>query len=119
MKLFNSDQIKEIDKYTILNEPIDIKISYGKGGRTITQLVFFHDSNDRIASLFLPVPEIMEEMDLLWRAYWNPTGMKYVQCIEFTEKTSADWEKNLLRLNEETNIRLIYLETLEQFPVIF
>jgi NAD(P)H-hydrate epimerase len=41
-----------------------------------------------------------------------------VYYVNFTEKTSVDWKKNLSRLEAETSMRLNYLNSADQFPVI-
>ena len=41
-----------------------------------------------------------------------------VHYVKFSDKTSADWAKNRLRLKEETDVSLKILDSLEKFPVI-
>jgi NAD(P)H-hydrate epimerase len=38
--------------------------------------------------------------------------------IEFTEKTTEDWKTNLLRLNKESNVEIVYVKGTDQIPVI-
>ena len=41
-----------------------------------------------------------------------------VHYVQFTDKTSPDWDENRLRLQAETDVRLNYLDSPDKFPVI-
>jgi NAD(P)H-hydrate epimerase len=118
MKLFRSDQIKQIDEYTIKEEPIaSIDLMERAAGQI---LKWFLASFERSRHIFIFVGPGNNGGDglaiaRLLESNRYETGVYYV---EFTEKTSEDWKTNLRRLKSETHVQVNSLTGTDQIPVI-
>src|SRR5450759_1805903 len=118
MKLFTSDQIKQIDEYTI-NEEVVASVDLME--RAALQLFrWYLQKFERISHIFIFIGPGNNGGDglalarLLEANRYEPE----VYYVEFTEKTSPDWKTNLLRLKTETKVPLNYLSVADQFPEI-
>jgi ADP-dependent NAD(P)H-hydrate dehydratase / NAD(P)H-hydrate epimerase len=118
MKIFRSEQIKEIDEYTIKHEPvasIDLmeraagqlfKWITGRYGRSERFIIFAGTGNNGGDGFALARMLASERYD---------TEIHYVNC---TSKTSDDWVINRNRLEAETKIVLHDISSVDRFPVI-
>lgn len=118
MKLFRCDQIKQIDDYTIKNEPVT---SIDLMERAVGQLLkWYLPRFERSARIIIFVGPGNNGGDglafarLLASARYNAE----VHYIDFTEKTSDDWKINFERLKIETEVPFYYIKKLDQFPSI-
>jgi len=118
MKIFRSVQIKEIDDYTIKNEPISsvdlmeraagqlfrwITAKFGRSGRIVIFVGPGNNGGDGLALARMLARERYE------------TEVCY---IGFTEKISSDWEVNRKRLESETSVKLNIINSSDQFPLV-
>jgi NAD(P)H-hydrate epimerase len=118
MKIFRCEQIREIDYYTIKHEPI---ASGDLMERAAGQLLSWYISRfERVHRVFVFVGPGNNGGDGLALARMLSLNRYPVEVhyIKFSDKTSADWGKNLLRLKEETYVNFSILDSLEKFPVI-
>ncbi len=118
MKIFRSDQIKKIDEYTIKNEPISstdlmeraamqlFSWIVGRYGRAEHFVVFTGPGNNGGDGLALA--RMLSRNEYSVEVYY----------VNISEKKSADWEVNLHRLENETNIKVVFLNSTDQFPAI-
>ncbi len=118
MKIFLSEQIREIDVYTIKNEPVSsVNLMEraalqlfgwitGRFGRSGHFLIFAGPGNNGGDGLALARMLFLNEYSV------------EVYCLNFNEKRSSDWEVNFKRLEDETDIKINQIESPEQFPVI-
>jgi hydroxyethylthiazole kinase-like uncharacterized protein yjeF len=118
MKIFTSEQIKAIDKFTIENEPVSsadlmerasmqlYKWIAEKFGRSEHFVVFAGPGNNGGDGLALSR-----------KLYKNGYSVE-VHYVKFSEKTSADWEVNRIRLEKETKVRFNILSDEDQFPMV-
>jgi hydroxyethylthiazole kinase-like uncharacterized protein yjeF len=118
MKLFRSDQIKEIDQFTIIEEPV---ASVDLMERAATQLLRWYllrfERSQRIVIFAGPGNNGGDGLALARLLETNRYSPE-VHYIDFTEKTSGDWKINLQRLKTETKVRIKHLGKTDQFPVI-
>ena len=118
MKIFRSEQIKEIDAFTIMHEPIAsidlMERAAGQLYKWITErfgrsehfIVFTGPGNNGGDGLALA--RMLAENGYFVEVYY----------IKFTEKTSPDWELNRKRIENVSNITLNYLTSADHLPVI-
>jgi hydroxyethylthiazole kinase-like uncharacterized protein yjeF len=118
MKLFRSDQIKQIDEHTINEEPVtSIDLMERAAGQLVKWYVSMFERSKRI---FIFVGPGNNGGDGLAFARLL-SGQRYeteVHYLEFTEKTSEDWKTNLMRLKSETDVPFHYITSEDQFPVV-
>jgi hydroxyethylthiazole kinase-like uncharacterized protein yjeF len=118
MKLFRSDQIKQIDEHTIIEEPVaSIDLMERAAGQI---LIWYLQKFDRTKRIFIFAGPGNNGGDGLALARMLKSN-RYdpVVCyVEFTEKTTEDWKTNLNRLKTETHVELKYLSATDQIPVI-
>jgi hydroxyethylthiazole kinase-like uncharacterized protein yjeF len=118
MKLFRSDQIKQIDEQTITEEhikPVDLM------ERAANQLLIWYlQKFERSRRIFIFVGPGNNGGDGLALArLLDSNRYEVAVCyVEFTQKTSEDWKLNSKRLKNETNVKVISLTGTDQFPVI-
>jgi NAD(P)H-hydrate epimerase len=118
MKLFRSDQIKQIDERTIEDEPItSIDLMERAAGQVFRWYIQRFERTRRIFIFAGPGNNGGDGLALARMLASNRYETE-VHYVEFTEKTSDDWKKNLNRLKSETQVPLYYLKDIDRFPVI-
>lgn len=118
MKIFSSSQIKEIDEYTIMHEPI---ASVDLMERAAGQLLkWYLPRFERSIRIFIFVGPGNNGGDglVLGRLLSDNRYDVELHYVKFAQKTSGDWEINRQRLETETNVPFKYLTNIDQFPVI-
>lgn len=118
MKIFRSDQIREIDGYTIANEPVSsvdlmeraaLKLFEwiaGRFDRSKRIMVFAGPGNNGGDGLALA--------RLLSEERYNTE----VHFVNLTDKVSDDWNTNRLRLGKTGKTTFSSIDAIDQFPVI-
>jgi|WetSurMetagenome_2_1015567.scaffolds.fasta_scaffold01401_14 ADP-dependent NAD(P)H-hydrate dehydratase / NAD(P)H-hydrate epimerase len=118
MKIFSSQQIKEIDEYTVIHEPVSsidlmeraarqlFKWITDKFGRSQRFVIFAGPGNNGGDGLALARMLFVDRYDVS------------IHYISISDKTSGDWKLNRQRLDDETKLRLNILTKTDQFPVI-
>lgn len=118
MKLFRSDQIRQIDEFTIEQEPV---ASIDLMERAAWQVLRWYLSRfERSRRIFIFAGPGNNGGDglALARLLESERYEPQVYYVKFTEKTSEDWHKNYLRLKSETKVPFIEIVRSGQFPVI-
>jgi ADP-dependent NAD(P)H-hydrate dehydratase / NAD(P)H-hydrate epimerase len=118
MKLFRSDQIRQIDEFTIEQEPV---ASIDLMERAAWQMLKWYISRfERSRRIFIFAGPGNNGGDglALARLLESERYEPQVCYVKFTEKTSEDWNKNKLRLTSETKVPFMEIVSSSQFPVI-
>ena len=118
MKLFRSDQIRQIDELTIKEEPV---ASIDLMERAAIQLLRWYISRfERSRRIFIFAGPGNNGGDglALARLLESERYEPQVFYVKFTEKTSEDWNKNFLRMKSENKVPVNNLADTDQFPVI-
>ncbi|MFZ0282493.1 MAG: NAD(P)H-hydrate dehydratase [Bacteroidales bacterium] len=118
MKIFRSEQIKEIDGYTIKNEPIP---SADLMERAASQLFRWYirsfDRSRRVIVFTGPGNNGGDGLALARQLSMNRFNVE-VFNIKFTDKVSDDWIVNRQRLQNETQSQFKDIENAGQMPFI-
>ncbi len=118
MKIFRCDQIREIDNYTISFEPIaPVDLMERAAGRLFEWYISHFERSHRILIFIGPGNNGGDGLALA-RMLSDNRYIVEVYYIHFTDKTSAEWNENRLRLLSATDVRLNVLENPDQFPSI-
>jgi len=118
MKIFRSEQIKKIDELTIKNEPIaSVDLMERAAGQLFKWYIDRFERSRRIIIFIGPGNNGGDGLALarmLFESRYDP----YVYYIQFTDKTTKDWEINRQRLEKETNVPFNLIYNIDQFPLI-
>jgi ADP-dependent NAD(P)H-hydrate dehydratase / NAD(P)H-hydrate epimerase len=118
MKIFSCEQVHGIDDYTIRYEPI---ASFDLMERAAGQLLSWYISRfERSGKIYIfagPGNNGGDGLALARMLSANRYDVE-VHYVQFTDKTSSDWEKNRLRLQGETEVSINNLISTDQFPLI-
>ena len=118
MKLFRCDQIKQIDEYTIKEEPVtSVDLMERAAGQVMRWFLSRFERSRRIFVFAGPGNNGGDGLALA-RLLKNNRYETNVYYVAFTEKTSEDWKINLMRLKSETKVPFNYLNSSDQFPII-
>jgi ADP-dependent NAD(P)H-hydrate dehydratase / NAD(P)H-hydrate epimerase len=118
MKLFRSEQIKEIDDFTIKHEPIaSVDLMERAAGQMVKWYLARFERSRRIIIFVGPGNNGGDGLAVA-RLLADNRYDTQVHYINFTEKTSEDWKANLMRLKSETKVPFNSLDGPDQLPVI-
>ncbi|MCX6254125.1 MAG: NAD(P)H-hydrate dehydratase [Bacteroidia bacterium] len=118
MKIFRSEQIKEIDEYTIKHEPVASVDLMERAARQLFKWIIDRFGRSEHIVVFAGPGNNGGDGLALARMLAASSYFIEVFYVKFTEKTSIDWEINRRRLETETTVQLNYLTSADQFPVI-
>jgi len=118
MKLFRSDQIKQIDELTIKEEPVSsIDLMERASSEVVKWFIRKFDRSCRIFVFAGPGNNGGDGLAIARLLEFNRFEV-FIIYLDFTDKTSQDFRKNLERIKTETKINLLYLTSKGQFPLI-
>jgi hydroxyethylthiazole kinase-like uncharacterized protein yjeF len=118
MKIFRSDQIRQIDEITIAEEPIaSIDLMERASGQIFK---WFQSRFERSQHICIFAGPGNNGGDGLALARMLASGRYDVEVfyINITDKTSDDWRINFSRLKTETDVKVTDLTNTGEFPVI-
>ncbi len=117
MKIFSCGQIREIDDYTIRYEPVaSSDLMERAAGMLFNWYVSRFDRSHRILIFAGPGNNGGDGLALARMLSVNRYDVE-LHYLQFTDKTSPDWDKNRLRLQAETDVRVNYLNSPDKFPI--
>jgi len=118
MKIFKSEQIRNIDSYTILHEPIpSIELMERAAGKILSWYVKRFERNRRIFVFAGPGNNGGDGMAVA-RMLAEERYDVELYYVKFTEKTSPEWEINFNRLKRDTRANVKSITSTKQFPLI-
>lgn len=118
MKIFSCEQIREIDSYTIKNEPIaSIDLMERAAGKLFSWISDEFSRADHFMIFTGPGNNGGDGLALA-RLLGRNSYKAEVFHVRFTEKTSDDWQINRKRLEDTGNVRFTYIDNFGQMPLI-
>jgi ADP-dependent NAD(P)H-hydrate dehydratase / NAD(P)H-hydrate epimerase len=118
MKIFRSDQIRELDNTTILNEPVSsADLMERAAARLFNWYVSRFERNRKIFIFAGPGNNGGDGLALA-RLLAEERYDVELHYISFTQKTSPDWELNYQKLKRELRAAIKIITSHEQFPFI-
>ena len=118
MKIFRCDQIKELDEYTIKNEPISsIDLMERAAGQLFQWITARFGRSEHVVIFTGPGNNGGDGLALARMLAENRYDVE-VHYVNFTEKTSGDWEINRRRLEAASSVPFKNLIASDQFPII-
>jgi len=118
MKIFRCDQIKEIDSFTISNEPIASADLMERAASQLFNWLAARFDRTMRAVVFAGPGNNGGDGLALARLLHNNRYETEVHYIRFSGSESPDWHHNLSRLKNETDIQINIIDDADKFPVI-
>jgi len=119
MKIFTATQIKDIDRFTILNEPISsIELMERAANRLFVWYVNRFDRGKKVVVFVGPGNNGGDGLALA--RILSETGYRVeVHYVKFTDKTSSEWELNFQKIKDNPQININIIQSLDDFPVLY
>jgi NAD(P)H-hydrate epimerase len=119
MKIFTGEQLKNIDEFTIKNEPIASADLMERAAGQI--LIWYMGRFERSKRIFIFAGPGNNGGDglALARLLEENRYKPQVHYVHFSESASKDWEVNRKRLEKETSVPFEILNKIDDFPVIY
>ena len=117
MKIFRSDQVRQIDEYTIRNEPVtSVDLMERAAGQLFEWYTGRFERSRRILIFAGPGNNGGDGLALARMLALNryETAVFFVQ---FSDNTSDDWKVNRKRLEKETRMPFITIKETDEFPM--
>ena len=118
MKIFSSNQIREIDRYTVEHEPVSsVDLMERAARRLFEWIVSRHDKQRRFIVFAGPGNNGGDGLAL--GRMLAVTGYRveiYYVCI--TDKESGDWKVNYERIRNSDSCAFFRIESADQFPLL-
>jgi ADP-dependent NAD(P)H-hydrate dehydratase / NAD(P)H-hydrate epimerase len=118
MKIFSCQQIKEIDDFTIKNEPIaSVDLMERAAGQLFQWITERYDRSFRILIFAGPGNNGGDGLALARMLLVQRYNVK-VFYVKFTDATSDDWKINNRRLETEVKVHTDNITSSDHFPII-
>ncbi len=118
MKIFRSDQIREIDEFTVKNEPVSSAELMERAASTLHNWYINRFETTRPILVFVGPGNNGGDGLALSRMLSGKGYKPEVFFIKISGNISADWKINSKRLENETKVPLYSIGNIAQFPVI-
>jgi NAD(P)H-hydrate epimerase len=118
MKIFNAQEIREWDQYTIRHEPVS---SIDLMERAAGQCMHWLEENNLVNHSFKIFcgKEIMAAMGWLWQECSLKKARDVaVFILEFGHLGTEDFQVNLERLHQCAGVEIKFIQTEQQFPLV-
>jgi len=116
MKIFRSEQIRQIDELTIRNEPVASVDLMERAALKLFEWYIERFPRSRRILIFAGPGNNGGDGLALARMLAKDRYETELFYLHFSETTSADWKINRERVKKETSVPFSVIETVEQFP---
>lgn len=118
MKIFTSDQIKEIDRYTIEREPVKSIDLMERAAKKIYDWIISRYGISKRIMIFCGPGNNGGDGLALGRMLTESGYKAGIYYVHFTDRVSTDWETNRNRLNHVRSSSFESIDSKEQFPLL-
>ncbi len=118
MKIFKTSQIKDIDKYTIENEPIHSVNLMERAANRLKSWILQNIDIKKELKIFAGPGNNGEDALALARLLFNEGYQLSVWFVKFSNKLSSDAQINYTRLKQIQQIPLHIIENKNELPII-
>ncbi len=118
MKILRSEQIRQIDEFTIMNEPVPSIDLMERAAGKIREWITAGFSNKNPVMIFVGPGNNGGDGLALARMLAADHYKTQVFFVQVSENTSNDWKKNKERLIKETDVPFRIINDPEQVPVL-
>jgi NAD(P)H-hydrate epimerase len=116
MKIFQTDQIRTLDKFTIRYEPVSsVDLMERAAGKIFEWYISRFDSSVPLMIFTGPGNNGGDGL-VLARMFYKNNYRPEVYFVQITENTSTDWKINKDRLLKETDVPFKTIKNVDQFP---
>lgn len=118
MKIFRSDQIKEIDSFTIANEPVSSVDLMERAAHKLYEWIERHFDRSKRIIIFAGPGNNGGDGLALARLLSEGRYKPEIFYVHYTDKVSDDWKINRKRLEKTGRVPFNHLNKTEKFPGI-
>jgi ADP-dependent NAD(P)H-hydrate dehydratase / NAD(P)H-hydrate epimerase len=118
MKIFRIDQIKEIDSFTIANEPVSSVELMERAALKLCEWIERHFERSKRIVIFVGPGNNGGDGLALARLLSDERYRTEIYYVHYTDKVTNDWNINRIRLEKNGKVPFISLDKIDQFPVI-
>lgn len=119
MKIFTGEQIKEIDRYTIDNEPVKSIDLMERAAKKLFEWITGRYGISRRIVIFSGPGNNGGDGLALGRMMADSGYSVEIHYVHFADRESADWEINRTRLKQYKKCLFYTMEEAGQFPVLY
>ena len=118
MKILTVEQIREADRYTIENEPIDSLNLMERAASQVYEWLFKRVSRDKVIKIFCGMGNNGGDGLVVARLLYGQGITPQVFMVRHSDRMSPDCEANHDRLLRETQVPMFDIVTTDDFPNI-
>jgi NAD(P)H-hydrate epimerase len=118
MKIFNSEKVREIDAYTIKNEPVQSVDLMERAARELFNCFVSHFERTQTVNVFTGPGNNGGDGLALARMLADDGYRVKVFFLAFTSKTSSDWSINKDRLLQQNKAEYSEIRDADDFPML-
>ena len=119
MKIFTCSQIRDLDKYTIENEPVSSIDLMERAARKLFEWFARHFDRTHRVLIFAGPGNNGADGLALGRLLAASDYRVEIFFLNYNEKRSEDWTINFNRLKDFSNLNYFELKNEDQFPLVF
>lgn len=118
MKILSVEQIREADKYTIENEPIESVDLMERAATKVFEWLYRRVSREKVLRIFCGMGNNGGDGLVVARLLYEQDIVPQVFMVRYSDKMSHDCEVNYYRLLNETKVPMFDIMSEDDFPPI-
>ncbi len=118
MKIFNVEQIRQADKYTIENEPITSIDLMERASNQLSDWIIDNINKEKVINIFIGPGNNGGDGLALARLLYEKSFIINVFLVKISDSLSNDAETNLQRLKVQGGVKITNVDSLDSLPII-